>query len=163
MKKIALNSVFLVVALVMLSCSREEGRTDEPQVLILEDLSILFDKGDGSVASKGDCGFGIGDVDGFPVNGCGTFTLKQTINYVFGETTVETKVTVCCSCAVCFPMRFSDKETLTRKTMGEVKGIRVDSSSSITFMNYEISIAEGDYAVDEYGNIKKLKYKVIVN
>ncbi|NER09972.1 hypothetical protein SAMN06265375_101501 [Muriicola jejuensis] len=162
MKKIAFNSVFLIVALLVLSCSRDEEKADEPRVMILEDLSVLFDKEDGNPASKGGCPATLEDVQAFPVNGCGTFTLKQSINYVFGETTIETKVTVCCVCAVCFPVRFSGKETLARKTMGKVKGITVESSSSIHFRNYEISIAEGDYAVDEYGNIKKLKYKVIV-
>ncbi len=163
MRKFVLNSVFLIIVLGFWSCSNEGAPTEGPEVLILEDLSVLFKNGDGNTASRGDCGFGMDSVDGFPVNGCGTFTVKQTINYVFGETTLETKVTVCCVCAVCFPMRFSGKEALVRKTMGEVKGITVESSSSITYENYEISIAEGRYAVDEYGNIKKLKYKVIVN
>ncbi|GGD50429.1 hypothetical protein GCM10011361_16350 [Muriicola marianensis] len=132
-------------------------------MLILEDLSVLFEKKDDMTASKGDCGFGMDNVQGFPVNGCGTFTLKQTIKYFFGESTIETKVTVCCSCAVCFPMRFGDKEIRTDPQKGKILGIKVVGSSSISYKNYEISIAEGDYAADEFGNIKKLKYKVIIH
>ncbi len=163
MKKFVLNSVFLVAALVFVSCSREEAQSVEPQVLILEDLSVLFDEEEGSPASKGDCLAGLEDVDKFPINGCGTFTLKQTINYVFGETTIETKVTVCCVCAVCFPMRFGGRESWSDPRKGKILGVRVEDSSSITYENFEISIAEGSYEADENGNIKKLKYKVIVN
>lgn len=163
MKKSILKSVFLVVAMGLLSCSGEDMPKQEPEVLILEDLSVLFNQDNNSAASKGDCGFGLSGVNGFPVNGCGTFTVKQTINYVFGETTVETKVTVCCACAVCFIKRLGKEGVWEGLQKDKVKGIRVLESSSITFRNYEISIAEGDYEVNENGNIKRMKYKVIVN
>ena len=163
MKKIVLNSVFLIAALAFLSCSREEAQSEEPQVMILEDLSVLFDKKEGNAASKGDCLAGLEDVQRFPINGCGTFTLKQSIKYFFGESTIETKLTVCCVCAVCFPMKFSSKESWSDPAKGKITGVRVEDSSSITYENYVISIAEGTYETDENGNIKKLKYKVIVN
>ena len=163
MRKIVLNSVFLIAALAFLSCSREEAQSEEPQVLILEDLSVLFDKEEGNAASKVDCPAKLENVQRFPINGCGTFTIKQTVNYVFGSTTIETKVTVCCVCAVCFPMRFGGKESWSDPSKGKILGVSVEESSSITYENYEISIAEGSYEADEKGNIKKLKYKVIVH
>lgn len=163
MRKFVLNSVFLIVALGFWSCSEEEARPEGPEVLILEDLGVLFGKEEGNTVSKGDCPAILADVQKFPVNGCGTFTLKQTIKYVFGETTIQTKVTVCCVCAVCVPMRFSGKESWSDPQKGKIRGVQVDDSSSITYQNYEISIAEGYYEADENGKIKRLKYKVIIH
>jgi hypothetical protein len=163
MKKIVVNSVILALTLAFVSCTGEDVRTQEPEVLILEDLSELFTPQEGDLASRGDCPLGLGSVSAFPVNGCATFTIRQTVKYVFGETTIETRVTVCCACAVCFPMRLDKQVPLSDPQKGKVLGVRIEDSSSITFENYEISIAEGEYAVDENGNLKKIKYQVIVN
>jgi hypothetical protein len=45
---------------------------------------------------------------------------------------------------------------------GKIERITVEESSSITYENYVISIAEGDYEVNKNGEIKTLTYKVIV-
>ena len=143
------------------SCSEEETPKEE-QILFVEDLSVLFSKENESTASKGDCALGLEEVRKFPVNGCGTFTIKQTVKYVFGETTIETKVTVCCVCAVCIPMKFSSKNSVDPMAKAKIERITVEESSSITYENYVISIAEGVYEVNKNGEIKTLTYKVIV-
>ena len=162
MKNITVRFVFLVMLVSSFSCSKDETTTEAQQILYLEDLSVLFSKETNSTASKGDCPLGLTDVKAFPVNGCSSFTIKQTVKYLFGETTIETKVTVCCVCAVCVPMRFSSKNSADLMKKGKIERITVDTSSSITYENYVISIAEGDYEVDANGEIKTLVYKVIV-
>jgi hypothetical protein len=162
MKNFIIRSVFLVFVVSFFSCSEEETPKEEEQILFVEDLSVLFSKENESVSSKGDCALGLEEVRKFPVNGCGTFTIKQTVKYVFGETTIETKVTVCCVCAVCIPMKFSSKNSVDPMAKAKIERITVEESSSITYENYVISIAEGDYEAGKNGEIKTLTYKVIV-
>ncbi|MGB5646413.1 hypothetical protein [Muriicola sp.] len=162
MKKITVRFVFLVMLVSSFSCSKDETTKEGQQILYVEDLSVLFSKENKNTSSKGDCPMGLEDVKAFPVNGCSTFTIKQTIKYIFGETTIETKVTVCCVCAACIPMKFSSKNSAELMKKGKIEGISVDASSSISYQNYVISIAEGDYEVDANGEIKTLVYKVIV-
>lgn len=145
------------------SCSREATIKEEQQILIVEDLSVLFSKENLSTSSKGGCALGLEEVKAFPINGCGSFTIKQTFNYVFGSTTIDTKITVCCVCAVCSPMRFRAKNSPILISNESVESITVEESSSIVYENYIISIAEGDYEVNKNGEIKTMKYKVIVN
>ncbi len=145
------------------SCSEDETPKEEQQILFVEDLSVLFSKENKTTSSKDDCSLGLDDVRTFPVNGCGSFTIKQTIKYFIGETTIETTVTVCCACAVCLPMKVSVQNSTNPMLKGKAERITVEESSSITYKNYVISIAEGDYEADKNGEIKTLMYKVIVN
>ncbi len=145
------------------SCSEDETPIKEQQILFVEDLSVLFPKENNATLSKDDCSLGLDDIRTFPVNGCGSFTIKQTIKYFIGETTIETNVTVCCVCAVCLPMRVSTQNSISPMLKWKAERITVEESSSITYKNYIISIAEGDYEVDKNGKIKTLMYKVIVN
>jgi hypothetical protein len=165
MKKFSLI-IFAITSLTFTnSCAKNETEIDNPkQVLILDDLRVLFmnnENNDESSNLNRGCP-GITSADVFPINGCGTFKVKQTINYLIGSTTIESNITLCCVCAVCSPS-FNARQNQEMQRSSEVMSIIIKESSSIIFENYEISIAEGEYPVDSNGSINHIKYNVIIN
>lgn len=125
-------------------------------VIITKDLSTLFTtiKSDSDTANR-DCP-GATSAEGFPINGCKDFTIGVSLA---GWVYLETTVTVCCACAICggAQMRIQENDALKDFTT-----IAVQSSSVIVFGDYEISIADGSYEVNERGEIMDLSYKVVV-
>lgn len=155
-------SVALIVAMVLSACQKE---TDAPgmyaagDIIITNDLSVLLTNTvtskEGTTSDKG-CP-AITSAEVFPVNGCKDFTVGVGLD---GWVYIETQVTVCCACAICGVHNMQKQKN---ETLAGYKIMTVETSSSVIFNEYEISIAPGDYEIDERGGIIDLTYKVVVN
>lgn len=124
------------------------------EVIITKDLSTLFITGDG--ANKGCPEATSGE--GFPINGCKDFTVGVSLA---GWVYLETTVTVCCACAICGSQMMKGQEH--NNEIEDFKTVEIRESSVVVFRDYEISIANGHYKVNERGEILDLSYKVVVN
>ncbi|MEM9686040.1 MAG: hypothetical protein AAF934_03865, partial [Bacteroidota bacterium] len=167
-----IRSLLIIAFIIMLGCqsdavgevealnpnSEQRIVTDDngQDVIITKDLSTLFTtlKADSDTATKGCPAATSGE--GFPINGCQDFTVGVSLA---GWVYLETTVTVCCACAICGTAQM---KSLENNELKGFKTVEVQSSSTVVFRDYEISIADGSYEVSEGGDILDLSYKVVV-
>ena len=131
----------------------ESGRT----VITTNDLSALFINGE---TAKNDAGKGCPDAtsgEGFPINGCKDFTVGISIA---GWIYAETSITVCCACAVCGV--YLENSQNQQKSIKGSGTITINTSSSVMYGNYEISIAPGNYTINKEGELLDVRYNVVI-
>ena len=160
--KTLVNLYCIIGSLLLLGCQNElpePGIHNAESIIITDDLSAILsiikaDKNENT--SNKNCPE-ITSAEVFPINGCKDFTVGVGLD---GWIYIETEVTICCACAVC---GVYEAEYEKSQFPSEIRKITIKTSSPVIFGDHEISIAPGDYDVDEKGLILGLKYNVVKN
>lgn len=119
----------------------------EPEVMFVDDLAFILDDFGALQTSK----------LGYPRNGCHEYSVTVSVYFV----EVETSFHHCCVNGVCTVGGLFEKTS--KEFMDGTEEFTLLDSSSWTVDKYTVSLAEGDYTVGKNGDIKDMRYKVIIN
>lgn len=150
-------NLFLISVLFINATSYGQKSTLTGRTLSLTELKDLigqnYSESDQAKAAK--CPW-IASANIFPINGCGSFVVQQTVNYVVGSTSITANVKVCCVCAICMP--HVEAKVPANKKGDRASSVNIISSTSVKFDKYDIQVASGRYMVDADGNLINLKF-----
>lgn len=116
------------------------------QSIVTNDLAGYIDSSNGSESRLG-----------FPFNGCHEFEIEVSAEYMGIGGGVTTVILVCCVRALCIP-NFGNR---TQAGIKPGSSFTINDSSTVTFGDHTINIANGVYSINAQGEIVDLKYEVV--